>query len=74
MDTMELMVGDLDTWIPDAWSGTHTWGVHTHGGEPHTWWGAHIHGGFGFPTTNQVSRHSGPHHGLHDTHGIDESI
>ena len=29
---MESMVGDLDTWIPDTWRGTHTW------------WGAHIHG------------------------------
>ena len=32
MDTMESMVGDLVTGIPDTWWGTHTW------------WGAHIHG------------------------------
>ena len=32
MDTMESMVGELDTWILDTWWRTHTW------------WGAHIHG------------------------------
>ena len=32
MDTMESMVGDLDTWMPDTWWATHTW------------WAAHIHG------------------------------
>ena len=35
MDAMESMVGDLDTWIPDTWWGTHTWlGAHIHGVEP----------------------------------------
>ena len=35
MNAMESMVGDLDTWIPDIWWGTHTWwGTHMHGGEP----------------------------------------
>ena len=37
MDIMESIVGDLDTWIPDTWWGTHTC--------PHTWWGADMHGG-----------------------------
>ena len=35
MDTTESMVGDLDTWIPDTWLGTHRgWKAHIHGGEP----------------------------------------
>ena len=35
MDTMESMVGDQDTWIPETCWGTHTWwGTHIHRVEP----------------------------------------